>query len=255
MQQTWQQVGALERHLSRPVPPSLMRRPAMQAMAAGAVLAAILLGYRLSYVEYESQPGRQLQVQLEAGMAAVLDADSAIRVSRWSGRPDVTLVRGSAYFDVQAHGSGLQVHVADTTLRDIGTRFVASIVEDDGRVAVAQGRVEVNAGEVRQMLGAGQQTRFAADRVEVPVSCDPQHVAPWLDGEYRFAAATLAEVADALWRHSRMRLDIPDASVAALTVSGNFEIGQPDKLVWAVAQIHDLQSRKLPDGYRLVSQP
>ncbi|MDD2700990.1 MAG: FecR domain-containing protein [Sideroxydans sp.] len=253
LQQTWQQIGELggqPAHIERP-----RKKFAMQAVVAGFLLVSALLLYRYSFVTYESQPGTLMSVKVAEGIMAELDADSAIRISRWSDFPDVTLVRGSAYFNVLAHDSGFQVHVADVALRDIGTRFAAQVVDDHGRVAVEEGQVEVAAVSGKTLLGAGQQTSFSSDRIEAPVNCDPLQVAPWRNGEYRFAAATLADVSDDLWRHSRMRLEMSDARVAALTVSGTFEIGQPDKLVWAVAQIHDLKTRKLADGYLLEPNP
>jgi transmembrane sensor len=256
LRQTWQRAGELEHRLVRAPQVSVLqaalRRPAMLAVAASVVVATTLVLMRYAPLSYESEPGKQMSVRIAEGIQAELDADSEIRVSRWTAYPDVTLVRGSAYFDVQAVQSGLRVHVADATLRDIGTRFAATVVEDDGQAAVAEGMVEVSAAEAQQMLGSGQLVRFADERIDAPVHCDPQQVAPWRNGEYRFVAASLAEVADAVWRHSRLRIEIPDEQIAKLTVSGNFDIRQPEKLLWAVAQIHDLQARKQRDGYRLL---
>lgn len=254
--QTWNQLGGLGNYFSRPQPAPVRRavawRTATIALAACAAGMAVLLVFRFSPVTHEAPPGGHLNVQIAGGIQVELDADSAIRVSRLTDYPDVRLTRGSAYFDVQAAQSGLRVHVADATLRDIGTRFAATVVEDDGHVAVAEGMVEVSSVEEQKMLGMGQQTRFSSGRINAPGAIDPQQIAPWKNGEYRFVAATLAEVADAVWRHSRLRIEIPDAHVARLTVSGNFEIRQPDKLLWAITQIHDLQARKQSDGYKLL---
>lgn len=256
LHQTWKQVGELEYSFSRPAKSAVrkggMRRPAMLALAACAMFATALLISRYAPVTYEAPPGGRLSVQIVKGIHVELDADSSIRVSRLTSYPDVKLTRGSAYFNVQAVNSGLLVHVADAALRDIGTRFAATVVKDDGQVAVAEGMVEVSAAAEQIMLQSGQQTRFTDERIDAPVACDPQQVAAWKNGEYRFAAASLAEVADAVWRHSRLRIDIPDAQVASLTVSGNFDIRQPEKLLWAIAQIHDLQARKQSDGYKLL---
>lgn len=256
LHQIWKQVGALEYSFSRPVKPpvrkGVMYRPALLALAACAVFATTLLIYRYAPVTYEAPPGGRLNVQIAEGIHVELDADSAIRASRLTAYPDVTLTRGSAYFDVQAVNSGLLVHVANAALRDIGTRFAATVVKDDGQVAVAEGMVEVSVAAEQKMLQSGQQTRFTDERIDAPVACDPQQVAAWKNGEYRFAAASLAEVADAVWRHSRLRIEIPDAHIARLTVSGNFDIRQPEKLLWAVAQIHDLQAHKQADGYKLL---
>jgi transmembrane sensor len=253
LHKTWKQVGELEYSFSRPAKLPNRRdviwRPTMLALAAGAVIASVLLVYLYTPIYYEAPPGGHLNVQIADGIQVELDADSAIRVSRLTDYPDVRLTRGSAYFDVQASRSGLRVHVADVSLRDIGTRFAATVVQDDGQVAVAEGMVEVSSAAEQKMLGVGQQTHFSSDQISTPGAVDPQQIAPWRNGEYRFTAATLAEVADAIWRHSRLRIEIPDARIASLTVSGNFEIQQPEKLLWVIAQVHDLHARKLADGH------
>jgi transmembrane sensor len=252
----WARVGELEHRLVRaPLVssrPPVLRRPAMLALTACAVIASTLLLLRQVPITYESAPGKQSSVQIAAGIWVELDADSEIKVSRLSFHPDVTLTRGSAYFDVQVVQSGLRVHVADAALRDIGTRFSVTVLGGEGQVAVAEGMVEVSVAAGRKTLQSGQQTRFTASRIDAVTPCDLHQVAAWKNGEYRFAAATLTEIADAVWRHSRLRIELADARVAGLTVSGNFDIGQPDKLLSALAQIHDLQVRKQGGGYLLL---
>jgi len=253
---TWARVGELEHRLARSplvsTRQSVLRRPVMFAFTACVIVASTLLLLRQMPITYESAPGKQSSVQIAEGIRVELDADSEIKVSRLPFYPDVTLTRGSAYFDVQAEQSGLRVHAADAALRDIGTRFAVTVLGGEGQVAVAEGMIEVSAAAGQKMLQSGQQTRFTASRIDAPTPCDLQQVAAWKNGEYRFAVATLAEVADAVWRHNRMRIEIPDAYVASLTVSGNFDIGQPEKLLSALAQIHDLQVRKQGGGYRLL---
>lgn len=256
LQQVWDRAGELEHRYGRPSVTPLrggLRRAAAMAMSACVMMAIVLVLFRYSSVDYAAPPGGRLSVQLAEGVRAELDADSAIRVNRLALHPDVTLVRGSAYFDVDAVRSGLEVHAAQATLRDIGTRFSATVLENEGRVAVAEGKVEVTLGGARRTLESGRQARFAAGRIGEPDFCDLQQVAPWMNGEYRFAAATLAEVADALWRHGRMRVEIPDARVATLTVSGNFDMAEPEKLMRAIARIHGLQFRTRAGGYELLS--
>lgn len=251
LEQTWTQLGALRNHFSRlrPAPVRLVTaRRATVALACAAGFAALLV-FRYPPDIYQAPPGGHLSVQIAEGIQAELDADSAIQVAHFSLYPDVHLTRGSAYFDVRTSQSGLQVHVAEFTLRDIGTRFSATVVPGGGKVAVAEGKVEISTDTARQMLNAGQQCHFAMGRIASSTAINPQQVAAWQNDEYRFDAAPLTEVADAIWRHSRLRVEIPDPRIANLTISGSFDIQQPDKLLWAVAQIHELRARQQPDGH------
>lgn len=258
LEQTWTQLGALRDHFSRPRPApvrSFTARRVAVALAACVVGFFAVLFFRYPSELYQAPPGGHLSVQIAEGIQAELDADSAIEVAHFSLHPDVHLMRGSVYFDVKARHTGLQVHVAEITLHDIGTRFSATVIQNDGKVAVAEGQVEISTATSQMMLSTGQQVHFASEDIDTPISINPQQVAAWQNDAYRFDAAPLSEVADTIWRHSRLRIEIPDARISALTVSGNFDIQQPEKLVWAIAQIHELRVKKQPDGHWRLTQP
>jgi len=251
--QTWGQLGGLHNYFSRPQPKRHSSSWKTVSLAASVAGVAGLLAVLYWPETYQALPGEHLSVQLVEGIKIELDADSVIRVSRTSSHPDVRLIQGSAYFDVQAKHSGLEVHVADATLRDIGTRFAATVVQGNGSLSVAEGMVEISASAGKKMLSEGQQTRFTSLSIDNPVAINPQQVAAWKSGEYRFEASTLDEVADAIWRHSRVRVEIPDRRIAKLSISGNFDIRQPDKLLWAIAQIHNLQLKQQAEGRWMLS--
>lgn len=259
LEQTWSQMDGLSTYFKRPRPMQAHRKPARRtakaALAACAAGIVAIMIFRYPPAHYQAPPGERLSVQIAAGLQAELDSDSAIEVNRWSLHPDVRLTRGSVYFDVQIPNSGLQVHVAETTLRDIGTRFaITTLPQGGGRVAVAEGIVEVSTATERETLSAGHQTRFSNARIEPPTTINPQQVTAWHSGEY-FDATPLAEVADTLWRHHRVRIDIPDNRIANLTISGSYDIRQPQKLLWAIAQIHQLHEQRQPDGHILLTKP
>ncbi len=251
LQQTWRTLDRLPgqtRYLNRPS--ATRRRPAwlLYSGAACAAAVAILLTLRMQPARFETPPGEYLRVEIAQGIEASLDAGSAIEV-RNLFHPEVRLLRGNAYFAVQEGGAkGLEVQAGDAHIRDIGTRFAVTEERNDWRVAVADGKVEIRLHGTRQMVEAEQQARFDSRRVAAPASIKPESVAAWRNGEYYFDNTPLNEVAAEIRRHSQLQVEIPDSHVATLTVSGRYGIHDPGRLLWAIAQIHALETMRQPDG-------
>lgn len=246
------------RPLSRPVP----RRPAFGlprllplggAMIAAAVLAFVfLMPHEEVLRAIESPPGQHRQLTLADGTRLALDADSVARVGD-ALPPRIELVKGSIYLDVGRESSGrLEVRAGTTRIRDIGTRFAVSLRAGNGKVAVAEGQVEIQDGQHLLLLVAGRGADFGPQGITAEHAVAEADIAPWRNGQWRFAATPLAELAGELARQQQIRLDIPDAKVAALTVSGSFPISEPDRVLWAVAQVHGLKLDRLDERhYRL----
>lgn len=223
------------------------------ALVAAAALAFIFLMPREEVLHtVETQPGQHRQLAFADGTRLSLDADSVARVSD-NLPPRIELLRGQLYLDVNHASSGrLEVRAGTTRIRDIGTRFTVSLRNGQGRVAVAEGQVEVKDAQRLLMLFAGRGADFGPQGIVGERAIADADIAPWRNGQWRFAATPLTELADELARQQRIRLDIPDPKVAALTVSGSFPISEPDRVLWAVAQVHGLKLDKLDERhYRL----
>ncbi|MDO8933273.1 MAG: FecR domain-containing protein [Rhodocyclaceae bacterium] len=253
LKDTWRTLDGLAPHL-----PALRQpRPAAEIVAPprwrgflpwsglGAALAVALLVFLIPVpvesLRYETTPGQHRSIALAPRMELVLDADSAVTIAR-SNPPRVQLLQGKAYFDIGDHAShGLEVSLGSVRIKDIGTRFAVVRRPEGGSVAVAEGLVEVHVGGGLHLVSPGQRVEFDQTRITGETAIAASDVAPWRLGQWRFAATPLAEVADEMARQTRIRLDIPDPKVAALTVSGNFDMQQPEQVLWAVAQVHGLK--------------
>lgn len=266
---TWGKLDSLEPHIDalRPAAPTVLaaQRPAMPpptqswrvlpalagAMAALSIAALLFLTlHQVETLRYETPPGEHLAVTVSEGIETILDADSAIKVVH-SNPPRIELLRGNAYFAVNHNstGGGLEVMVGQTRIRDIGTRFAVAAKGTGGYVAVAEGLVEIRTSSTLRTAGAGQRVDFDAEHITGERKLAEEDVAPWRNGQWRFAATQLAEIAAEMGRQQRIRLDIPDPKVAALTVSGNFDIEEPDRVLWAVAQVHGLKTQRLGERH------
>jgi len=265
---TWDQlddIAALLPEQVRAIPRPAPLRPAVArwrlpcllpfggALVAAVALAFVFLMPREEVLRtIESQPGLHRQLALADGTRLLLDADSIARVSD-SLPPRIELLKGQIYLDVAHPSSGqIEVRAGTARIRDIGTRFAVSLRNGQGHVAVAEGQVEIDDGQHLLMLFAGRGADFGPQGVIGERAIADADIAPWRNGQWRFTATPLAAVADELARQQRIRLDLPDPKVAALTVSGSFPISEPDRVLWAVAQVHNLKLDKLGERhYRL----
>lgn len=242
---TWNDLDQLAPRLYklRPTPGRARRRELLRGALAFGALAGIGLLYWQNLEpptrHLESARGQHLQIALPQGGQMWLDADSAVDLVE-SQPVRITLLRGGIYLQVE-HGNGLRVLAAGATLRDIGTRFAVSLHGDQAQVAVAEGRVEISTGLASKQIGAGQGLTFNANELLAEQRLDTRNIAAWREGRWHFAGTPLAELANELRRQHNLQLTFDDPKLARLAVSGDFEIKRPDKVLWAVSQVHDLR--------------
>lgn len=216
------------------------------------VAFVFLLPMEESLRTIESLPGQHLQLTLADGTHLSLDANSAARVSG-ALPPRIELLKGKLYLEVAPASSGqLEVRAGATRIRDIGTRFAVNLRDGQGQVAVAEGQVEIKDEQRLLMLFAGRGADFGPQGIIGERAISDPDIAPWRNGRWRFSATPLTELVDELAHQQGIRLDIPDSKVAALTVSGSFPISEPDRVLWAVAQVHGLKLERIAERhYRL----
>ncbi|WP_306607811.1 FecR domain-containing protein [Azonexus sp.] len=223
------------------------------ALAMATVVAFVfLLPQEESLRTIESLPGQHRQVTLADGTHLALDADSTVRVSD-ALPPRIELLKGKLYLEVAPASSGqLEVRAGAARIRDIGTRFAVNLRDGRGQVAVAEGQVEIKDDQRLLMLLAGRGADFGPQGLTGERAIPDPDIAPWRDGRWRFSATPLLELGNELAHQHRIRLDIPDPRIAALTVSGSFPISEPDRVLWAVAQVHALKLERIAERhYRL----
>lgn len=257
LESTWARLDEIATLVPRPVVASRRHTnpllPLGGALLAAAAFAVFFLLPREDVQRtVEAAPGQHRQITFADGTYLALDADSVARVND-TLPPRIELLKGSIYLDVSTASSGqLQVHVGKTRIRDIGTRFSVSFRSDLGQVSVADGQVELQDDKHTVTLFPGHGANFGPQGIASEYTVASDDIAPWRNGQWRFAATPLTELVDELARQQRIRLDIPDTTIAALTVSGNFPISQPDRVLWAITQVHGLKLDRITERhYRL----
>jgi transmembrane sensor len=192
---------------------------------------------------YQTTHGEQIVAQLPDNSELHLNTDSSVTV-RYTGQERVVEVaRGQALFTVaRDHHRRFRVAAGDAHTIAVGTQFdihrrphttIVTVVE--GSVAVLAGRAPpVGTGLPRGGLrvDAGYQVHVDAGGVLAqPTPVDLQQAVAWLQGKIAFEQRPLGEVAEEFNRYGSIPIEIDDAALRALPISGVFDANDVDSFV------------------------
>lgn len=254
VQRLWERLGDLRSHpglqalkaadlaaLKRSRWPSTRRLFQIAATMVLLLLGGLYVASRMgtsTRVSYATQVGERRTEVLEDGSQIVLNTDSRVDVQYRRGQRDIALQRGEAQFDV-AHDATrpFVVHVGDDTVTALGTRFQVRREAEAVAVTLLKGSVDVMQGQTHRVLQPNERADFSS-RTRMSVRMiDPIQAEGWLDGWLRFRNASLSEVVAEANRYTPRKLQLGDAALATLRVSGNFRTGDNASIASGVALI------------------
>jgi len=201
------------------------------ALAASLVLAVAGYGSWQQapalLADYHTRVGQQQHITLADGSRVLLNSGSALSVDFSNDRRRVMLAAGEALFEpandprpfiVEAGGEAVQGSEAVFSVRRDG---------DHPRVVIAQGEAQV-----------GSQT--------LQVTPDAGTLTAWQRGKLIFNGKPLREVLTELERYQQGRIMLSDQQLAALQVSGVFDLDDPHALLRTLEQRYGLKVTYLP---------
>ncbi|WP_312647319.1 FecR domain-containing protein, partial [Stenotrophomonas sp.] len=218
----------------------------MLAVGAGATVAWPRTGH------YAAAHGMPRQVTLPDSTVVRLDAESEISVRMTLLGRRVELERGQASFVVAKDRRPFAVHAAGLQVTDIGTTFDVSLLREQARIGVSEGRVHVRGdggrGRMLADLGAGQaaQVDYRDQRVRIREE-DAASMTAWWTGRVLFRDEALRDVADRFNRRNALHLHVSD-DAGALRLTGNLRADDVASLRAFLDQQPTLVTRVAPDG-------
>jgi transmembrane sensor len=229
------------------------RLPGMAVAAA--LLVAVGIAAPLAWPQsthYVAANGAPRKILLSDHSVVHLNADSelSVRMSLFGRR--VELERGQASFVVAADRRPFAVHAGGLQVTDIGTTFDVSLLREQARIAVSEGRVQVRGdggrGRLLADLSAGKvaQVDYRDQRVQLRDE-DAASMTAWWQGRIVFRDEPLRDVADRFNRSNAVRLQISDEA-GALRLTGNLHGGDLGSLRAFLDQQPTLQTREQADG-------
>ncbi|OCW18568.1 FecR family protein [Pseudomonas aylmerensis] len=271
-EQTWAALGEVHKdeavHRRRPsaavlpVRRSSRRRPWQRAAAVALVVVAAGVGWvrgpeawlRLQ-ADYVTQKGEVRTVHLADGSTVELDSASAIRLDYDGVQRRISLLQGSAIFDVAPmvgkETRPFVVQSAGGQTRALGTRFVVDREESSQAwVGVLQHSVAVSLqaspkkGPSDRVLQEGQAARYSPQEGIVPLDqFDVERATSWRRGVLIFDRQPLAKVIEQLNRYRPGRVVLTSADLGDREVSGVFRLDMLDTALGTLTQ--ELQVQRL----------
>lgn len=271
-EQTWAALGEVHTddsvHRQRPSTAAVpvrrpqRRRPWQRAAAVALVVVVAGVGWLRGpdvllrmQADYVTHKGEVRTVHLADGSTVELDSASAIRLDYDGVQRGISLLKGSAVFDV-APMAGEEtrpfvVHSAGGQTRALGTRFVVER-EDDRRawVGVLQHSVEVSVqaaptkGPAERIVEQGQAARYSPqDGVVSLDQFDVDRATSWRRGVLIFDRQPLAKVIEQLNRYRPGHVVLTNPDLGEREVSGVFRLDMLDAALGTLA--HELQVQRL----------
>ena len=271
-EQTWAALGEVHKdepvHRQRPAAAPMpvgrakRRRPWQRAAAVAMVVLVAGVGWVRGpdawlhmQADYVTQKGEVRTVQLADGSKVELDSDSAIRLDYDGVQRRVSLIQGSAIFDVAPmvgqENRPFVVQSAGGQARALGTRFVVAREGDSQAwVGMLEHSVEISlqthpkTGAADRVLKEGQAARYSQQEGIVALDqFDVERATSWRRGVLIFDRQPLTKVIEQLnhYRPGRVVLTNPDLGVRE--VSGVFRLDMLDTALGTLT--HELQVQRL----------
>jgi transmembrane sensor len=188
---------------------------------------------------YETGVGERRVVTLQDGSRLSLDAGTQVVVRYTAQQRNLALLRGQARFDV-AHDVArpFGVRVCDQLVVATGTSFNIDLLGRNALVTLIEGHVVLLPAEregERRELQPGEQLVVAENRPTVLVpKADLERATAWQRGKLVFNDELLSDVVARVNRYAKTRVELGDAEVQRVRVSGVFEAGDVTAFVEGV---------------------
>jgi len=277
-------VVALSSYLGRRAQPAGSgsgRVPAGRKWRAATLVAVLVLGIALgvtylswpSTMTYQTVVGEQSSFTLQDGSVVFLNTNSKVRVGGLPAERHIELVRGEARFKVARDASRpFTVATATAAVRALGTVFNVRFDPLSTEVAVLEGQVEVtvaratepppevpvtaNKGSAAIQSAAVQRIRLAAGEraavtqrgIQANAGPPIESVMAWTERRLVFRDQPLDAVIQEFNRYRMHPLVLDDPALAALRISGVFDLNDPESLIAYLGTYETVRVDRRSDG-------
>ncbi|MBL8268173.1 FecR family protein, partial [Steroidobacter sp.] len=186
-----------------------------------------------SHTTVQTGIGEQQQLRLSDGSILTVGARSWVTVALTDQQRDITLQSGEAFFDVAKDAQRpFVVHAGGTEVTAVGTQFNVRRSSEQVVVSVSEGIVQVasepGAGSNAESATAAPVQLTAGNRVNIESNgsapaaetVDAASVGGWREGRLQYINEPLRTVLADVHRYTLRDIEIADADVGALRITG-----------------------------------
>jgi transmembrane sensor len=261
---------------SRPVPASRdTRRWGIAQLAAAAAVVILSVTAALWWTHdgerfglprsYSTAHGEQRQQRLPDGSILHLNTDSAVTVHYSHAERVVRLDRGQVLFEVAKQAQRpFRVEAGQAGVIAVGTEFDVYRKSSTVTVKVLEGAVAVFSGNVPPHPATGlpeSAVRLVAgyqidiDRaIGAPRPIRSEAASAWLRRQIAFENEPLGEVADEFNRYGQIPIEIEDATLRAVPITGVFDAYDTDSFVAFLAVLDGVSVQRTSDRIRVLTE-
>jgi len=225
----WQDLGQTPTAQAFEAPP-MRRQKRHWAAGIAASLVLLVAGYGgwqqvpVWLADYHTGMGQRQSVTLADGSRVLLNSASALSVAFTASERRVSLRAGEALFETAEDPRPFVVETAGEAVQGSAATFS---VRRDGHVVLAKGQAQVGARSLT-------------------VAPDASAQMAWQRGKLIFNGKPLGQVLAELERYQHGRILLSDSKLAALEVSGVFDLNEPQALLHTLEQRYGLKVTYLP---------
>lgn len=207
--------------------------------------------------EFRTAVGERSSVTLSDGSAVVLNTNSRIEVRFTAQQRNVRLLAGQAWFQVAKNAARpFVVEAGDQRVTALGTAFDVRLDDldtgDSVQVTLTEGTVSVEPirspltrlirpPAVASVLEPGEALVVKNDAPAMKSKADLVKVSSWRQGQVVFDNDTLDVAVAEINRYSPLRVELADARLGQLRVSGVFKAGHSESFVETVTGHYPIQ--------------
>jgi len=227
-----------------------------------ATAACVLLACGLAWLQwpalqrlgsdYATTAGQRGSYSLADGSQLRLDSNSVVDVDLTGATRTLRLRQGRLFLEVKHDGRPFVVEVDQARVEVLGTRFSVARSDAGDEVILESGKVEVQAGDQRQVLAPGQRLTVSGERIEAPQAVDAERLLAWRDGQLRVRDVPLREVLQRLADYRGQSLLLLDDQAGQRLVSGSFNLDQADSALDALLSSQKLRADSLAGRWLIV---
>lgn len=238
----------------------------MASVAAAVVALFVFAFYQKDYLfftTYQTGFGETTSVGLPDGSKIVLNANSKLLVPRFGfgNRTREVILEGEADFDVQQTvdakkfivrtAKGVEVVVLGTVFNVYARPRATKVVLNEGSVQLNYKEGEEN----KQLLMSPGDLVTLDDngQTNIKKTEDPAKFSAWKSREIVFSETPLSEIGKIFEENYGIKILIPDANLANLTVSGSFPAGDGQELLNLLMEGSGLKLMYTREGTAILS--
>lgn len=199
----------------------------------------------LQYTTTTAAKGEKKKVTLSDGSVVILNAGSSIRYPEVfaSGKREVTLLEGEAFFDIQHRtGQPFTVATSGTATTVLGTSFNVQAYKafHEVKVTVVTGKVAVKEAAYTVVLQPDEQVIMGGNAPQRKHLAAAESIA-WIKGRLQFSNETLENVALILENRYNVKIAFRTEATGGIRFTANFGAAESlENILFAIAKANRL---------------